>query len=79
MSETKTPVGYGEPAYTIRVERLDYAGRKQIVEFDSYGVLRELLADIEAHPEVQAWLKESDPDEGDWDSEGRWRNPWPPT
>lgn len=56
-----TPLGYGAPAYTIRVTRLDYAGRKQHVEFDSYGVLRELMDDIEANPEVQAWLKESDP------------------
>lgn len=62
IETTPTPVGYGEPAYTIRVELLDYAGRQQVVEFDSYGVLRELLDDLQAHPEVQAWLAESDPD-----------------
>jgi hypothetical protein len=56
----RTPLGFGAPAYTIRVTRLDYAGRKTHVEFDSYGVLRELLDDIEASPLVQAWLAESD-------------------
>jgi hypothetical protein len=56
-----TPVGYGAPAYTIRVTRLDYAGRTQRVEFVEYGVLRELMDDIEANVEVQAWLAESDP------------------
>ena len=52
------------PMYTISVIRFDPDGGKECIEFDNYGVLRELLDDIAANPKVRAWLAESDPKEG---------------
>lgn len=49
-----------EPAYTIRVTRTCHGQRDQSVEFEDYGILRELLDDIQRHPEIRAWLEESD-------------------
>jgi hypothetical protein len=54
--QSKTPLEYGAPAYTIRVTRLDCAGRIKDFEFDGYGVLRELLDDVEAEAEKRGWF-----------------------
>lgn len=57
-ADAKTPTGWGEPAYTIRVERLDYLGRNQFIEFDGYGLLRELMDDIEAEADKRGWFED---------------------
>lgn len=54
----RTPLTYGAPAYTIRVERMDYRGKKQSFEFAEYGVLRELMDDIEAEADKRGWFKD---------------------
>ena len=59
IPEPRTKLSYGAPAYTIRVERMDYAGRKQFFEFDGYGVLRELMDDIEAEAEKRGWFEDT--------------------
>jgi hypothetical protein len=56
---SKTPLEYGAPAYTIRVTRLDCAGRIKDFEFDGYGVLRELLDDVEAEAEKRGWFEDT--------------------
>lgn len=56
----RTPLDHGAPAYTIRVERLDYAGKTQSFEFDGYGVLRELMDDIESEAEKRGWFEDAD-------------------
>ena len=57
--EIRTPLEYGDPAYTIRVTRLDYKGRTKHFEFDGYGVLRELMDDVEAEAEKRGWFEET--------------------
>jgi len=54
----RTPVAWGDPAYTVRVTRLDYLGRTQHFEFEGYGVLRELLDDIESEAERRGWFED---------------------
>ena len=58
-TETKRPLALGEPSYTVRVERMDYLGRTEFFEFDGYGLLRELLDDIEAEAEKRNWFKDT--------------------
>ncbi len=57
----RTPLAHGDPAYTIRVTRMDYAGKNQYFEFefDGYGVLRELLDDIEKEAEKRGWFEDT--------------------
>lgn len=55
----RTPLTYGAPAYTIRVTRLDYLGRTQHFEFDGYGLLRELMDDIEAEADKRGWFEDT--------------------
>jgi hypothetical protein len=59
IPEPKTKLSYGAPAYTIRVERMDYAGRKRFFEFDGYGVLRELMDDIETEAKKRGWFEDT--------------------
>lgn len=60
MTETTArPLVYGEPAYTVRVTRLDGAGRTQHFEFDGYGLLRELLDDIEDEAKKLGWFEDT--------------------
>jgi hypothetical protein len=54
----RTKVTDDAPAYTIRVERKDHTGKKLSFEFDGYGVLRELMDDIEAEAEKRGWFRE---------------------
>lgn len=58
-ADAKTPAGWGEPAYTIRVERLDYLGRKQFIEFDGYGLLRECMDDITMEADKRGWFDDT--------------------
>lgn len=55
----KTPLPHGASAYTVRVERMDYAGRKQHIEFDGYALLRELMDDIEAEADKRGWFEDT--------------------
>jgi hypothetical protein len=48
------------PAYKVRLTRLD-DGREQHIDIDYYGVLRELLAELETMAEKRGWFEESDP------------------
>lgn len=57
----KTALPHGAPAYTVRVERMDYAGRKQHIEFDAYARLGELMNDIEAEAEKRGWFEDAAP------------------
>jgi hypothetical protein len=50
---------WGEAAFTVRVQRLDYLGRTQQFEFDGYALLRELLDDIEGEAERRGWMTEN--------------------
>lgn len=59
MPPSRTSLQYGAPAYTIRVERMDYAGKKQAFEFEGYGVLRELMDDIEAEADKRGWFEDA--------------------
>ncbi len=56
---TPRPLALGEPAYAVRVERMDFRGRKEVIEFEGYGLLRELLDDIEAEAEKRNWFEET--------------------
>ena len=53
------PLAYGEPAYKVRVERTDYAGKQQHFEFYDYGLLAELLADIQTEAEKRGWFEDT--------------------
>ena len=44
-------------SYAVSVTRHDADGGRQVVEYGDYGILRELLDAIEAHPDVQRWLE----------------------
>lgn len=54
-----TDLTYGAPAYTIKVERLDSFGKVAAFEFNGYGVLRELIDDIETEAEKRGWFEDT--------------------
>ncbi len=59
QTTTPRPLALGEPAYAVRVERMDVRGRKEVIEFEGYGLLRELLDDIEAEAEKRNWFEDT--------------------
>lgn len=50
---------FGAATFTIRVNRSDNAGKTQHIEFDGYGLLRELMADIETEADKRGWFEDT--------------------
>lgn len=53
MSNPHTAADY----YSICVVRTDVSGKKQSIEFEGYGLLRELVDDIEDEATKRGWFE----------------------